>query len=115
VTDCIFCMIANGTIPATVVWQDERVVAFADVSPQAPVHVLVVPREHYDGLGSDVPADLLAALFGAVPRVAEAAGVAGSGYRVIVNTGADAAQSVAHLHVHLLGGATMSEGMLRLA
>jgi len=115
VTDCIFCMIANGTIPATVVWQDERVVAFADVSPQAPVHVLIIPRGHYDGLGSDVPPEVLAALFGAVPLVAEAAGVAGSGYRVIVNTGADAGQSVPHLHLHLLGGAVLSEGLVRLA
>jgi histidine triad (HIT) family protein len=115
VTDCIFCMIASGTIPATVVWQDELVVAFADLNPQAPVHVLVVPREHYEGLGSDVPVDVLAALLGAVPRVAEVAGVAATGYRVIVNTGADAAQTVPHLHVHVLGGAAMSEGMVRLA
>jgi histidine triad (HIT) family protein len=108
-------MIANGAIPATVVWQDERVVAFSDRSPQAPVHVLIVPRDHYDGLGSDVPADVLAALFAAAPRVADAAGVAGTGYRVIVNTGPDAGQTVPHLHVHLLGGAAMSEGMVRLA
>jgi len=114
-SDCVFCLIANGTIPATVVWQDDRVVAFADLSPQAPVHVLIVPRDHYDGLGGDVPADVLAALLGAAPRVAEAAGVAGTGYRLIINTGPDAGQTVPHLHVHLLGGAAMSEGMVKLA
>jgi histidine triad (HIT) family protein len=115
VSDCVFCMIANGTIPATVVWQDEQVVAFADLHPQAPVHVLIVPREHYAGLQDDVPAAVHAALFAAAPRVAEAAGVRESGYRLIVNTGPDAGQTVQHLHMHLLGGATMSEGMVRLA
>ncbi len=113
--DCIFCLIANGTIPADVVWQDERVVAFRDLHPQAPVHILIIPREHYSGMDDDVPPEVHAALCAAAPNVAEAAGVAKSGYRLIVNTGPDAGQSVLHLHVHLLGGAAMSEGMVRLA
>ncbi len=113
--ECIFCMIANGTIPADIVWQDEKVVAFRDLHPQAPVHILIIPREHYSGMDDDVPAEVHAALCEAAPRVAEAAGVERSGYRLIVNTGPDAGQSVLHLHVHLLGGAPMYEGLVRLA
>jgi histidine triad (HIT) family protein len=108
-------MIANGTILADIVWQDENVVAFRDLHPQAPVHILIIPREHYSGMDDDVPAEVHGALCEAAPRVAKAAGVAGSGYRLIINTGPDAGQSVLHLHVHLLGGAPMSEGLVRLA
>jgi len=115
VSDCVFCMIASGAIPATIVWQDEGIVAFADLNPQAPVHILIIPREHYTGMADDVPADVLAALLQAAPRVAEAAGVADSGYRLVVNTGPDAGQTVPHLHMHLLGGAALAEGMVRLA
>ena len=113
--DCVFCMIANGTIPADIVWQDEHVVAFRDLHPQAPVHILIIPREHYSGMDDEVPAEVHAALCAAAPKVAAAAGVAESGYRLIVNTGPNAGQTVLHLHVHLLGGAAMSEGMVRLA
>jgi len=112
---CIFCMIAAGEVPASVVYEDETVVAFRDLSPQAPVHVLVVPRAHYSGLDDEVPAETLAAMLAAARHVAEATGVAHSGYRVIVNTGPDAGQTVPHLHLHVLGGAAMSEGMVRLA
>jgi histidine triad (HIT) family protein len=108
-------MIAEGTIPANIVWQDDRVVAFHDLSPQAPVHVLIIPREHYSGMNDDVPAEVHAALCAAATKVATELGVAESGYRVIVNTGPDAGQTVHHLHMHLLGGARMSEGMVRLA
>ncbi len=114
-TECVFCMIANGTIPATIVWEDEHVVAFRDLHPQAPVHVLIIPRRHYSGMEDEVPAEAHAALCAAAPAVARATGVAESGYRLIVNTGPDAGQTVAHLHVHLLGGAPMSEGMVTLA
>jgi histidine triad (HIT) family protein len=114
VEGCIFCMIAAGEIPASIVYEDDTVVAFRDLHPQAPVHVLVIPREHYSGLDDDVPPEVLAALLAAAPRVAEATGIADSGYRTIVNTGDDAGQSVQHLHLHVLGGAKMSEGMLRL-
>lgn len=113
-SDCIFCMIAAGEIPAAVVYEDDLVVAFKDMHPQAPVHVLVVPRAHYSGLDDDVPAAVLAALLAGAPRVAEATGIAGSGYRVVVNTGPDAGQTVPHLHLHVLGGAAMAEGMARL-
>jgi len=113
--DCIFCMIARGEIPTHAVYEDDRIFAFKDLHPQAPVHVLLVPKVHYTGLNSDVPEELLGALLAAAPRVAALMGVADSGYRVIINTGPDAGQTVPHLHVHLIGGAPMSEGMVKLA
>jgi histidine triad (HIT) family protein len=113
--DCIFCMIADGTIPADVVWSDEFTVAFKDLHPQAPVHVLIIPREHYSGMDDEVPPEVHAALCAAGPAVAKVMGVGATGYRLIVNTGPDAGQTMPHLHVHLLGGAPMSEGMVALA
>jgi histidine triad (HIT) family protein len=112
VEDCIFCKIASGEIPVAFVYEDEQVVAFNDAQPQAPVHVLIVPREHHSDPGDDVSPQLAAALMAAIPKVAEVAGVAGSGYRVIVNAGPDARQSVPHLHIHVMGGAPMSHGMV---
>ena len=111
-SDCVFCMIARGDIPAALVYEDERVVAFDDIAPQAPVHALIIPRTHFANIADGVPPDVLEALMRAVPRVAEIKGIAESGYRVIINTGPDAAQSVHHLHVHVLGGRTMAEGMV---
>lgn len=111
--DCVFCKIARGEIPATFVYEDEHVVAFDDLSPQAPVHTLVVPRTHHTDLGDDVPAELMAAIFCAVPRVAAVKGVDESGFRVIVNAGPDANQTVPHLHVHVLGGRPMGHGMVQ--
>lgn len=110
--DCIFCKVARGEIPAAFVYEDDLVVAFDDISPQAPVHTLVIPRKHYRDFGDSVPAETLAALFGAVPKVAQAKGIVETGYRVIVNNGADANQTVKHLHVHVLGGQAMSHGMV---
>lgn len=111
--DCIFCRIAAGDVPARVVYRDEDVVAFEDTSPQAPVHVLVIPRAHYEHLGDGIPDYVLASLFKAVPKVAAEQGIARSGYRTIVNAGSDAGQTVSHLHVHVLGGRHMSHGMVR--
>lgn len=113
--DCIFCMIARGEIPAKVVLEDELTIAFDDIAPQAPVHTIIIPRDHYDDLGDDVPADVRNALLAMAPRVAEAKGIAESGYRVIINSGADSAQSVRHLHLHVLGGRRMAEGMVTFA
>ncbi len=109
---CIFCDIAAGTIAATFVYHDEDVIAFDDVAPQAPVHTLIVPRAHHEHLGDRVSDRLLGALFAAVPRVAEAKGIADSGYRTIVNCGPDANQTVPHLHIHVLGGRPMAHGMV---
>ena len=108
--DCIFCKIAAGEIPATVVYEDERVLAFEDLNPQMPVHALIIPKEHYANIGDGVPDDLMGHVFNTVKKVAEIKGIADSGYRVIVNTGSDAQQSVHHLHVHVLGGAPMNSG-----
>ena len=110
--DCVFCKIAAGEIPTQAIYEDDLVIAFHDVSPQAPVHALVIPKEHYVHLGDDVPADTIARLFGAVPEVAERLEVADTGYRLIVNAGRDANQTVPHLHVHVMGGREMSHGMV---
>lgn len=111
--ECVFCMIASGEIPATPVYEDEVVFAFDDIAPQAPVHVLIVPRVHYADISDDVPDDVLVALMRAVPRVAAVKGIITSGYRVIANTGPDAGQTVHHLHVHVIGGRPLGEGMVR--
>jgi histidine triad (HIT) family protein len=108
-------MVARGEIPAKVVLEDEDFVAFDDIAPQAPVHTLIVPRAHYENLGDDVPPELISALMSAVPRVAEAKGIAGSGYRVIINNGHDAMQTVHHLHIHVMGGRAMAHGMVHFS
>lgn len=114
-SDCVFCMIASGEIPSALVYADDDVVAFDDIAPQAPVHTLIVPRVHYSTLADDVPDEILLALLRAVPAVAEAKGVAEDGYRVIINTGDDAGQTVHHLHVHVIGGRPLGEGMVQSA
>jgi histidine triad (HIT) family protein len=103
---CIFCRIAAGEFPANKVLENEDVVAFHDLGPQAPVHVLVIPRQHVANVGSADDADgaLLGAVLLACRDVAVKTGVADSGYRVVLNTNADAGQSVDHLHAHVLGG-----------
>lgn len=109
-SDCIFCRIAAGTIPAKIVYQDEQAVAFEDVNPQAPVHVLVVPRRHIPSAGELAAADagLLGHLALTCVKIAQDKGIAGSGYRIVTNTGANAGQSVFHLHLHVLGGRPMA-------
>lgn len=104
-SDCIFCKIANGEIPTDMVYEDELVVAFKDMAPQAPVHVLVVPKAHIKDMNAlDAgDTDLLSALTLACQKVAESQEVA-EGYRLVTNIGEDGGQSVAHLHFHLLGG-----------
>jgi histidine triad (HIT) family protein len=104
--DCIFCKIVAGEIPATKIFEDERAVAFRDLNPQAPTHALVIPRAHVASLNEASEADesLLGHLLLVAARVAQAEGHADGGYRTVINTGADAGQSVFHIHVHLLGG-----------
>lgn len=110
--DCLFCGIGSGDVSAKKVYEDEIVVAFDDIAPQSPVHTLIIPKEHYKHLGDGVPAETLQSLFSAVPEVARIKGVDETGYRVIVNNGADANQTVGHLHVHVMGGRAMSHGMV---
>jgi histidine triad (HIT) family protein len=104
---CIFCAIAAGEVPATVVHQSERVVAFRDLNPVAPVHVLVVPREHYRNV-VELSADAATAaeLLAVVSEVANAENVS-DGFRTVFNTGADAGQEVDHVHAHVIGGRQM--------
>lgn len=108
--DCLFCAIAAGDIPATIVSARSRTVAFRDINPQAPVHVLVIPRAHHANLAELAAADagLLAELAAHAREVAVAEGIADDGYRVVFNTGAQAGQTVDHVHAHVLGGRPMS-------
>ena len=102
---CLFCKIVEGSIPSAAVYQDEQCYAFADIDPKAPVHVLIVPREHIASLaeaGKEHPA-LLGHLLWAAAEIARTKGLV-NGYRTVINTGRDAGQSVDHVHVHLLGG-----------
>jgi histidine triad (HIT) family protein len=103
---CIFCQIAAGNIPAEIVYQDDQAIAFRDLQPASPVHILVIPRQHLDSLNQANPQDeaLLGHLLLIASRLAKEFAVDQSGYRLMINTGPDAGQSVFHLHVHLLGG-----------
>ena len=105
---CLFCKIIEGTIPSTRVYEDEYCIAFADIHPQAPVHILVVPRRHIDSLAESLAEDrdLFGCLLGAVTEIARQKDLT-SGYRTVINTGADGGQTVEHLHLHLLGGRAM--------
>jgi histidine triad (HIT) family protein len=106
---CIFCRVAEGAAPARVLFADEEVVAFHDIAPRAPVHVLVIPRNHITSLASTSENDrrILGALFLAAAEVARRTGIAETGYRVVTNSGSGAGQSVSHLHLHVMGGRPM--------
>lgn len=107
--NCIFCKIVEGQIPSTAVFQDDLVYAFADLHPQAPVHVLIVPREHIVSMqdADESKRAILGHLHWAAAEIARAKGLA-KGYRIVVNTGEDGGQTVDHLHLHLLGGRSMT-------
>lgn len=104
-TNCLFCKIIAGEIPSTKVYEDESILAFRDIAPQAPTHILVIPKTHIqdaDGITAE-NADLIAHIFAVIPAIAKAEGLT-KGYRVVTNCGADAGQTVPHLHFHILGG-----------
>ncbi len=110
VADCIFCKIAGKEIPSDTVYEDERVIAFRDLSPQAPVHVLVIPKKHVESLLAltEEDGELMGHILCRVmPKLARDLGVDEKGFRMVVNTGADGNQTVMHLHFHLLGGRAM--------
>ncbi len=110
--DCIFCKIANGEIPSTKIYEDDKLLAFKDLNPQAKVHVLVIPKEHIccaDRIDSTNSSNV-ALIFEKIPEIAKTAGCT-NGYRVITNCGEDGCQSVKHLHFHILGGEKLSEKM----
>ena len=110
--DCIFCKIISGDIPSTKVYEDETVFAFRDINPQAPTHILVVPKEHIGSVAELTAENISAAgdCLLAAAKIAESEGLTG-GYRVISNIGADAGQTVKHLHFHVLGGVRMADRM----
>jgi len=106
---CVFCRIAAGTIPARIAYEDDTTIAFYDTDPRAPVHVLVVPRQHIGGVNQldTGDAQLAGRLVLAARQVAQQLGVAESGYRLVINSGGDAGQTVEHIHMHILGGRPM--------
>lgn len=106
--DCLFCKIAAGEVPAEIVHQEADLVAFKDINPKAPLHVLVIPREHVDSLREADDPLLLGRLAQTAARVARDAGYAERGFRVVANSGADAGQTVRHLHFHVLAGRHLS-------
>lgn len=110
--DCLFCKIAAGEIPAKKVYEDEGLIAFYDIQPQAPVHVLVIPRRHIASVEEVNTQNSMEVthIFEALPAIAKKAGLT-NGYRIITNCGEDGCQSVKHLHFHLLGGKKLSESM----
>jgi histidine triad (HIT) family protein len=105
-SECIFCKIVARTIPAALLYEDEMVVAFDDVNPQAPTHTLVIPRKHVASIAElqDSDGELLGRLMLAGNKIAKLKGIAAAGYRIVINTGAHGGQSVFHLHLHVLGG-----------
>src|SRR6185436_11788800 len=107
--ECLFCKIVNKEINATIVYEDEQVVAFNDISPQGPTHVLIVPRRHVASLNDLSPQD--DAIVGEIVRraaaIAKSRGIAEGGYRVVFNTNRDAGQTVFHIHLHLIGGRSL--------
>jgi len=108
--ECIFCKIVNKEIPAKVVYEDDRIVAFDDINPQAPVHVLLIPKEHFVSL-NDIPEEkkeLLGHIMSKARQVAQEKGVKESGYRIVLNTARDSGQDVLHIHFHVLGGRRMT-------
>lgn len=104
--DCLFCKIAAGEIPSNIVYQDDTVVAFQDINPQAPQHILLIPRRHIESMVNLTSEDgpMLASIYTTASRLARELGIEKSGYRFLTNVGPDAGQSVFHLHFHLLGG-----------
>jgi histidine triad (HIT) family protein len=106
--DCLFCRIVRREIPATYVYEDEHCVAFRDIGPQAPTHILVVPRQHISTLDDVTDPLLIGRVMTAAQEIARKENIVESGYRTVINTNAGAGQSVFHLHVHVLGGRRMT-------
>lgn len=107
--DCLFCKIVKGEIPSTKVYEDDTILAFRDIQPQAPTHILVIPKTHISGVDgvTEENSGVVAHIFATIPQIAKAEGLT-SGYRVVSNCGKDAGQTVPHLHFHILGGKTLS-------
>ena len=111
--NCIFCKIIGGQIPSDKVYEDELIFAFRDINPQAPVHILVIPKIHLASM-NEITAEnthVIARIFEKIPQIAKAEGLEENGYRVVSNCGSDGCQSVLHLHFHILGGRKLTEEM----
>lgn len=109
--DCIFCKIVNGDIPSNKVYEDDKIYAFKDINPQAPVHVVIIPKEHILTCANDITEEnvgVVAHIFTKIPQIAKICGTE-DGYRIVNNCGEKGAQTVFHLHFHLLGGEQLSE------
>ncbi len=107
--NCLFCKIIAGEVPSTKVYEDDQILAFRDIAPQAPTHILVIPKRHI-GSVAEITAEnaaVVAHIFAVIPQIAKAEGLE-NGYRVVSNCGADAGQTVHHLHFHILGGAALN-------
>lgn len=111
--DCLFCKIAAGEVPSEKVYEDGNVLAFKDINPQAPVHILVIPKTHIESADkiTENNNSEVGAVFAAIPKIAAEAGLT-NGYRVVTNVGEDGCQSVKHMHFHILGGTKLSEKMV---
>jgi len=109
-SDCIFCKIVADEIPSRKVYEDEKVLAFEDLNPHVASHTLIIPKKHYSDIADGIPDDEMGYLFNTVAKVAKIKGIDKSGFRIQVNTGADAQQSVFHVHIHVLGGEPMNIG-----
>ncbi|MEP6550450.1 MAG: histidine triad nucleotide-binding protein [Gemmatimonadales bacterium] len=105
---CIFCKIARGEVPAQMVMNSKEIAAFRDVNPQAPTHILVIPKKHIGSLDDVSDSNLLGQMMSMAAAIARQEGIAKSGYRTVINTGKDGGQSVDHLHIHILGGRAMT-------
>ena len=108
--DCIFCHIVSGKIPGDIVYQDEEVIAFRDINPQSPVHLLIIPREHFTSLAdiTDKETCLIGHMVGVANQLTIDEGISGNGYRLVINCGKQGGQLVLHLHMHLMGGRQLS-------
>lgn len=109
-SNCLFCRIVRRDIPASIVYEDEQLLAFNDIEPRAPTHVLIIPKRHIEGVDALAESDdaLVGAMFRAAASIARSRGVAETGYRTVFNTNRDAGQTVFHLHLHLLGGRALA-------
>lgn len=111
--DCLFCKIVKGEVPSTKVYEDEEILAFKDINPMAPVHILVIPKKHYNDI-SEVPeseAEIIAKIHMVINKIAKEQGIAETGYRIINNCKEDGGQEVKHLHFHLIGGKKLGTKM----
>jgi histidine triad (HIT) family protein len=110
VSDCLFCKIVNRQIPASIVYEDERVLAFNDINPQGPTHVLVIPKQHIPSLNDLTPEDdaIVGELARRAAAIAQERGISAGGFRTVFNTNRDAGQTVFHIHLHLIGGRSLA-------